>query len=273
MADLCPDSRRDGRVAALGEDSRTGPWHILFAQPAQHLFVGQLLQIKWQRAHQHLIEHHAQRVHIGAGIDILATRVGLLRAHVFERAQYCAHARKYAAICEPLRSSLGQTEVDDPGHRLAIHVAHQNVRRLQVAMDDGLLVRVLHSFADLDEEFHPLSRVQLVPVAVSSNGRARDVLHGEVGPSLGRGAGIENLGDRRMIHQRQCLPLRLETRHHFARIHACLDQLDGDPAAHRLLLLCEPNLAHAALANELKQIIGVDFAVRRPALRQWSARR
>ena len=94
-------------------------------------------------------------------------------------------------------------------------------------------------------------------------GDARDVLHDEVGPALGRGAGVEDLGDGRMIHQRQCLPLGLETRHHFARVHARLDQLDGHPAAHRLLLLGEPDLAHAAFADQLQQIIRVDFAFRR----------
>ena len=61
-----------------------------------------------------------------------------------------------------------------------------------------------------------------------------------------------------MIHQRQRLPLGLEARHHFARVHAGFDQLDGDAAAHGLLLLGQPDFAHAALANPLQQMIGTD---------------
>ena len=52
---------------------------------------------------------------------------------------------------------LGQSEVDDARHRLAIHLNHQNVCRLQIAMDDGLLVRVLHAFAGLNEELKPIA--------------------------------------------------------------------------------------------------------------------
>ena len=45
---------------------------------------------------------------------------------------------------------------------------------------------------------------------------------------------------------------------HLARVHAGLDQLDGDAASHRLLLLGQPDFAHAALADQLQQMIGTD---------------
>lgn len=47
-------------------------------------------------------------------------------------------------------------------------------------------------------------------------------------------------------------------RHHIVRVHADLDQFDADTAADRLLLLGQPHLTHAALADKLEQMIGTD---------------
>src|ERR1035438_9853789 len=84
-------------------------------------------------------------------------------------------------------------------------------------------------------------------------------LRSEVGPARRRGAGVEDLGDGWVVHERQRLPLGFEARHHFARIHARLDQLDSDAPANRLLLLGQPHLTHAALADQLEQTIGTDY--------------
>src|ERR1022692_1608425 len=77
-------------------------------------------------------------------------------------------------------------------------------------------------------------------------------------------ASVEDFGDTRVVHKRQRLPLGLETRHYFARVHAGLDQLKGDAAAHGLLLLGQPPLAHAALADWLEQLMGADHLLRLP---------
>ena len=125
-------------------------------------------------------------------------------------------------------------------------------------MDNGLLVRVLHALAHLHEQLQPLPRGELVPVAIFGDREADDVLHHEVRPPLGRGPGIEYLGDGRMVHQGQRLTLGFETRYHLARVHADLDQLDGDAATHRLPLLSQPDLTHAAFADQLQQVIRTD---------------
>ena len=49
---------------------------------------------------------------------------------------------------QPLVDGLGDAEVDHLGHRLAVDERHQHVRRLDVAMDNPLLVRVLDRLAD-----------------------------------------------------------------------------------------------------------------------------
>jgi hypothetical protein len=111
---------------------------------------------------------------------------------------------------------------------------------------------MLHTIADQDEEFHSLPQSEPVLVAIGHDWHPCDILHDEVRPSLGRGTGFEDLGDGRVVHQRQRLAFGLKAGHDFARVHAGFDQLDGDAPPHRVLLLGEPNLAHAALADHLK---------------------
>ena len=57
---------------------------------------------------------------------------------------------------------LGQAEVDHLRHRLAVVALDQDVRRLQVAVDDPLLVGVLHRRADLHEQVEPVGDAQPV---------------------------------------------------------------------------------------------------------------
>ena len=68
---------------------------------------------------------------------------------------------------------LGHAEVDDLGHRLAVDDGHQDVRRLEVAMDDALLMGVLHGLADGDEQFQPFADAELGLVAELGQRQAR----------------------------------------------------------------------------------------------------
>ena len=110
---------------------------------------------------------------------------------------------------------------------------------------------------------------QLVLVAELGDGDAADQLHDEVGPAAGGLAAIEDLGDVRMVHQGQRLPLGLEAGDDLARVHARLEDLEGDLAADRLLLLGHEDDAEAAFADLLQQLVRADdraraFANRRP---------
>ena len=58
-----------------------------------------------------------------------------------------------------------------------------------------------------------------------------------------------------MIHQRQRLPLGLKSRDDCARVHAELDDFDGDFAPQRLYLCGAINDAAAALANFFEDLI------------------
>ena len=58
--------------------------------------------------------------------------------------------------------------------------------------------------------------------------------------------------------RRQRLPLGLEAGDHLRRVHAGLDDLEGDHAADGLLLLGHVDHAHAALADLLQQLVRAD---------------
>jgi hypothetical protein len=110
-----------------------------------------------------------------------------------------------------------------PRHRLAVYLGHQDVRRLQVAMDDRLLVGVLDALANQNEQLQTLTNGELFLVAVFGDGPAHDILHDEVRPALRCFARIKDVRDRGMIHQGQRLALGVEAGHHFPRVHTSLD--------------------------------------------------
>ena len=73
----------------------------------------------------------------------------------------CAKRGEQRLVGQLLAGRLGDAEVDDLRHRRAVVQRHQDVRRLEVAVDDALLVGVLHGLADLDEQLQPLAERQV----------------------------------------------------------------------------------------------------------------
>jgi hypothetical protein len=166
-----------------------------------------------------------------------------------------------------LRGGLRHAEVDDLRERPPAHVGHQDVGWLDVPVDHGLLVRVLHSLADSLEEFQPLLRIESVLVAVVRDRDAGDVLHHEVRVTEPGDAGVEDLGNVRVVHQRQRLTLGLESCEYLAGVHAGFDQLEGDGASDGRELLRRPDLAHAPGTDPFLKPVGA-YAVERPG--SWS---
>ena len=98
-------------------------------------------------------------------------------------------------------------------------------------------------------------RVQLLGVAVLQDRHALDVLHDEVRTSVRGAAGIEHLGDVRMIHQRQRLTLRLEASDDPLGVHSELDDLERNASLDGHLLLGQPHRAEAALAYRFEELV------------------
>ena len=114
----------------------------------------------------------------------------------------------------------------------------------------------------------PLRGGEIVLVAIIRDPDAAHQFHHEIGPAgLGR-AGIEHLGDVRMVHHRQRLPLRLEPGDHLPGVHAQLDDLERDPPAHRLGLLGHVDHAAAAFAELLASLVPADDVA---GLSRWVA--
>jgi hypothetical protein len=88
-------------------------------------------------------------------------------------------------VRELLLGCLGDAEVDDLGYRHAIVQSDEDVRRLDIAVNDALLMRVLDRLADLDEEIEAVLRGELILVAVIGDADAPHQFHDEVRPTLG----------------------------------------------------------------------------------------
>src|SRR5262249_45930343 len=80
---------------------------------------------------------------------------------------------------QPLADRLGHAEVDHLRDRPAVVERDQDVGRLDVAVDDPLLVSVLDRLTDRDEELQALARGELGLVAVLGDRDAVDQLHDE----------------------------------------------------------------------------------------------
>jgi hypothetical protein len=91
-------------------------------------------------------------------------------------------------------------------------------------MDDGLEMRVLHPIAHFDEQLQPLTDAHPLLIAISSDGQAGHILHHKVRLAVWSRAGIEDLGDRGMVHDGQRLPLGLEALQHPLVVHSDLDE-------------------------------------------------
>ena len=85
-----------------------------------------------------------------------------------------------------------------------------------------------------------------------------DQFHDEVGPAALGGARIKHLGDVRMLHQGQRLPLCLESRNDLPRVHARLNDFQRDAAENGRLLIGHVDDAHSPFADLLQQLVRPD---------------
>ena len=239
----------------------TGSWRVhlpyRLAELVETLFP-QCLRLERQRARQQLVEHHTQRIHICPGVDVEAAHLGLLGTHVFRRADERTYLRVERPIGQRLCRCLRHAEVDHFRHWAVVANCHEDVRGFQITVDDAFLVGVLNSLADGQEQIDAFGNRQRVPRGVRRNRLAAHVLHDEIWAALRSGTRLEDPRNSRMVHQGQCLTLGLEASHHLRRVHARLDHLQRDLSVNGLGLLGEPNLAHAALADPLKQAVRAD---------------
>ena len=142
--------------------------------------------------------------------------------------------------------------------RLPSRSRDEDVRRLQVAVDDRFLVRVLNAVAYLKEQLEPLRHRQAMLVAMLVDRNALDVVHHEVRPPVLRGSGVEDPSDVAVVHQRQRLSFGLEASDDLARVHAPADELERHATSNRLFLLRDEDIAHAARSQLVDDAVVTD---------------
>jgi len=139
----------------------------------------------WPR---HLVEHRAEGEDVGSGVGLLALE--LLGGHVLERPQDRPLGREVPALGGQRGDEragagavlLGKAEV----HQLRPGLREHHVPRLQVAMDDPLLVRPLERIGDLGRVAQHLLRRQRAALQALGQRLALEQLHHEVvDPVLG----------------------------------------------------------------------------------------
>ena len=109
----------------------------------------------------------------------------------------------------PVVQELRDTEVEKLRHARS---GHQDVRGLEIAMHDEVLMRVVHGGADGLEQLETGRDVQAERIAIGIDRCAVDVLHDDVSGLVRQRAAVEEVRDVGMVELRQDLPLDLEPR-------------------------------------------------------------
>ncbi len=220
-----------------GGGGQRAQWRGLGRRPSQHSAVSSSIAIELG-ARQRLVQHHAQRVQVGAVVDANAEE--LLGGQVASRADE-AFARRNRRV---QRAAPGEPEVEQP--HLPVH-GHQHVLGLQIPMHHVGVVHVYQGFHQPDRHIHDVlpGRAGAAPW----ERRAVDVLHDDVGlaEKLPR---VDELNHTRHRERAERLDLSL----HPNPVHrgGDPDQLEGGhlPGS---LLAGPPNAAPAPRTDEVQQ--------------------
>ena len=231
---LVDDGHEVGRGVGLALGHR--PWPLR-GRRGEHFADGRARA--GGRPREEVVEHRAERVDVGPLVDRLAPR--LLRRHVGRRAEHRAHDRVVSAapgghgggrlvVGRGRRPQVfRQAPVHD--HGLA-EGAHQDVGRLEVAVDDVLAVRVGHGLGhgqEVRQQGEPAREAAFRGADERVERAAGDELHGVEGHAVRPSARLVDGDDRRVLE-----PCRDEGLPHEAssvRGGRGLELLQGDRAA------------------------------------------
>jgi hypothetical protein len=113
-------------------------------------------QLVGERAGEQLEGEHAQRVHVAARVDGARVAADLLRAHVGDRAGDLPGKRLARGQIGVLLHGPGHPEVDHLGPGIAgAALLDEDVRRLEVTVDDPVEMAVVDGVADLRDDLDP----------------------------------------------------------------------------------------------------------------------
>ena len=203
-----------------------------------------------------LEERRAEAVDIAPDIGVPALAVGLLGTHVGRRPEQLAGLRQ--VLGGPVAEEcLRDAEIDHLRLRPTGVVGRdQDVRGLEIAMDDALAVRVLHGVADPRDERDALAEPEPGAIAPLGDRAPFDELEHEVRAAARRRAAVEDPRDARMLHPRERLALAREARDDRRGVHPGLHELDGDDLLPGFEPDGAPDGAVAAFADDPFEPVG-----------------
>ena len=212
--------------------------------------IAQRLAIEPQRRppREELIDHGSERVDVGPRVDPVQVAAHLLRAHRCQcpddlPLEGQLRPRPLAAL-----DKARHAEVENLG--IAVF-ADQDIRGLEVAVDDTFSVRILDGLAHLCQHCDARPQAKIPIRAVREDRPPLDPLHREVGDLPPGGVGRPRLvdaRDRRVLEARQRLRLELESPKIVGSRHAGPHDLQCHNSERVLLLRLEDD-SHAPFAD------------------------
>ena len=151
-----------------------------------------------------LEQDHPQGVHVGALVDGGGIGSHLLGAHVAGRAEQLAGLGQAGPVEKVGVSGVGHAEVE---HLRLSRFLDEDVGGLQVAVDNALIVGVLHRVAHPRQETHAGGEVEAVSIGVLVQGQPADELHCEERLAVIGEAGLVDLRDAGVVQSAQDLGL------------------------------------------------------------------
>ena len=123
-------------------ETRGGAERFLLPDRATHFLKAgseEFLRVERRAAREQFVEQHPQRIDVAARVDVRDGHHRLLGAHVGRRTQKLFERDEKRLVGKPSLCRLGDPEINDHGHprRARSMNGHQNVRRLQVPVDDA----------------------------------------------------------------------------------------------------------------------------------------
>ena len=232
-------------------------WRAIHDGFANH---GRAFAVEGNIARRHFVQHCAKREKIAARIQFPPAH--LLRRHVGDGAQHRAGAGQVrlvqrlgvvgsVALADPRPAHLRQTEVENLG---VAALGDEDVRRLDVAMDDALGVRGVERIRDLNRQRDKLVILHRTRADGVLERQAIEKLHGDERLAFML-VNVVNGADVGMIQRRSGLRLALEAGQSLRIFGDIVGQEFQRDKAAELEVLRLVNHAHAAAAQLLDDAV------------------
>ena len=233
----------------------TGSGGVIHADGALELQLAVAQQAIRRTARQQQIEEYAEGVCVRRGGDGAAKH--LLRRGILRRENAFLQACHRERVRKTLRcQQLGDPEIQQLGRAFR---RDEDVRRLDVPMDNQIAVRIVHRTADRDEQFDALANEQRSAVTVDVDGLTIDEFHHEVGRAIFEVAAVDQACDRWIIKRGEDVSFAVQAAAQ-TRMHGrMLQYLDCNGLMIlRIITLTAVHGAHAAIAQDRYHPIGTD---------------